>query len=355
MPDCSFTDRGARVRVGLAGPVGRRRVRGTLGLTLAALTTGWLTGCAGGLLGADPQTEAEARAEERVDVAEQLLDQGRIDAALAEFGMALEDNPDLIEAHMGMGDIYRELDQPQIALGAYRRAVNLDEQNADAHYGVGLMSQLLGNLNDAIESYLQTLVLDPSRLDANRDLGTAYVMAGRPDFAIEYAKRATELDPEDQAGWFNLAAVYNLLGDYEEALRCYRMATELGTLDVPVLLGLADTHLKLGNYQRAANTLQSVIRASPTATAYERLGFAEFRRRDFPAALAYYRQAVELNPNESAAYNGIGAVLVTYYIQGERRDRAQLEDALNAWRTSLRIRPDQPRIVELLGRYQRPG
>ncbi|MEM8781381.1 MAG: tetratricopeptide repeat protein [Planctomycetota bacterium] len=330
-----------------------------LGFGLA--TTAALTGCAPGsgsnLLNpsATGQAVRQERAQERVQVAERLMEQGRLDAALAEFGLALEDNPDLIEAHLGMGDIYRQRGQPDIALRLFERAVEVDDRNSEAHYKVGLMNQVLGQVNDAIRAYLQALVLDPTATDANRDLGSAYVQAGRPDYAIAYAKKATELNPDDQAAWVNLAAVYNLLGEYNEALRSYRLATELGPLDDRVLLGLADTHLKLGNFQRAANTLESVIRARPTSTAYERLGYAEFKRRDFRTALQHYREAVKLNPRETAAHNGIGAVLVTYYIQGERKNRAQLEEALNAWRTSLRIRPQQPQIVNLLGRYQRPG
>ncbi len=347
----------------------RRLPASTLTAVAAALTLGataTLTGCAttndpGGLLNpsATSSQARQNRADERVQVAERLLEQGRLDAALAEFGLALEDNPDLIEAHLGMGNIYRQRGQNDIALRLFKQALETsstdNDKRADAYYGIGITSQVLGQVNDAIRAYLQALVLDPTADNANRDLGTAYVQAGRPDYAIAYAKKATELNPDDQAAWCNLAAVYNLLGQYDEALRCYRLATELGALDDPVLLGLADTHLKLGNFQRAANTLESVIRARPTSTAYERLGYAEFKRLDFRAALEHYRTSVELNPRETAAHNGIGAVLVTYYIQGERKNRAQLEEALNAWRTSLRIRPQQPQIVNLLGRYQRPG
>ncbi len=293
--------------------------------------------------------------EARVELGNRLMEQGRLDAALAEFGLALEDNPDLVEAHLGMGKIYHKREQNEIALRIFSRATAVAPDNAEAHYNVGLMSQLLGRLNEAIAAYLRSLVLEPDDPAANRDLATAYVQVGRPDYAVSYARKATQLEPDNQAAWFNLAAVYNLLGDYQEALRCYRVATELGPLDDPVLLGLADTHIKLGNFQRAANTLESVIRTRPTATAYERLGYAQFKRRDFGESLRNYRKAVELNPEESSAHNGIGAVLVTYYIQGGRRDRAQLEEALNAWRQSLRIRPDQPRIVDLLTRYQRPG
>ncbi|MEM9752503.1 MAG: tetratricopeptide repeat protein [Planctomycetota bacterium] len=350
----------------------RRRLAAssTISALSAALVLVWAgsqTGCAagsgsgGGLLnpGAAREEVRQERAEQRVEIAERLVEQGRLDAALAEFGLALEDNPELIEAHLGMGNIYRQRGQNDIALRLFQQALDTDstdnEKRADAYYGIGITSQVLGQVNDAIRAYLQALVLDPTATEANRDLGTAYVQAGRPDYAIAYAKKATELNPDDQAAWCNLAAVYNLLGEYDEALRSYRLATELGPLDDPVLLGLADTHLKLGNFQRAANTLESVIRMRPTSTAYERLGYAEFKRRDFRIALQHYRKAVELNPRETAAHNGIGAVLVTYYIQGERKNRGQLEDALNAWRTSLRIRPQQPQIVNLLGRYQRPG
>lgn len=295
------------------------------------------------------------RAEDRVEVAERLVEQGRLDAALAEFGLALEDNPDLLDAHMGMGSIYEQRDEPEIALRLYQQAVTVDDTNAVAHYKVGLMQQLLGRLHEAITSYLRSLALDPNRPEPNRDLATAYVQVGRPDYAIAFAQKATELDPEEQVSWVNLATVFNMLGDYDGALSCYRVATELGPLDDPVLLGLADTHLKLGNYQRAANTLESVIRTRPSSTAFERLGYAQFKRRDFNEALKHYRTAVEMNPAEAGAYNGIGAVLVTYYIQGDGKNRQQLEEALNAWRTSLRVRPEQPAIVDLLSRYQRPG
>ena len=348
----------------------RSAPRPRVGVWLAALCcTGgvWLGGCGtiGGSRTADAPSRGTPRAttleqatpqtQAQIQTAQTLLDEGRLDAALAEFGLALEENPNLVEAHMGMGQVFRERNQPAIAEEYFANALRLDPNNADAQYYVGLMSQLQGRINEAITAYLRTLVLDPDDPRASREIASAYVQAGRPDYALPYALRATRLEGDNQAAWCNLAATYNLLGDYEKALQSYRTATELGTLDDPVLLGLADTHLKLGNYQRAANTLESVIRTNPTATAHERLGYARFKRREFDNALNHYRTAVEMNPREVAALNGVGAVLVTYYMQGDGRDRDQLEDALAAWRTSLRIRPSQPRIVNLLARYQRPG
>jgi tetratricopeptide (TPR) repeat protein len=315
------------------------------------------SGPSGGSTGsrATPRQVNQQKAEQRLETARILMDEGRLDAALAEFGLALEENPNLVEAHLGMGEIFHKRNQIDFAERAYERAANVDPDNVEAHYSLGLMRQLMGNLNQAIESYLRALVIDPYDAKANRDIATAYVQVGRPDYALPYAVRGTELQPDDQAAWCNRAAIHNLLGQYDEALTAYRTATELGVLDDPVLLGLADTHLRLGNYQRAANTLESVIRNKPNATAFERLGYAHFKRRDFPSALEHYRKSLELNPQEVAALNGVGATLLTFYLQGDQKNRAQLEEALGSWRQSLRIRPNQPRIVDLLSRYQRPG
>ncbi len=327
--------------------------------SLAGVLAGvlFLGGCASGGGGIVPTRavppEAQARADQHLGSAETLVDAGKLDAALAEFGQALEDNPRLVEAHMGMGGVYHEMQEPEQAARAYERAVAIDPDNAEARYREGLMRQVLGELPRAIGLYLEALKIEPDKPEANRDLASAYVQAGRNDYALPYAQRAVELAPEDQAVWANLAAVYNLLGDHDRALTAYRTATELGPLDDRVLLGLAGTHLKLGNYQRAANTLQSVVRSRPTATAYERLGYAEFKRRNFPDALEHYRSALELDGEEVAALNGLGAVLVTYYIQGGRTEREQIDEAMEVWRRSVRLRPNQSAIVDLLARYQR--
>lgn len=324
-------------------------------LGVAMLTAG---GC---VLGADTTAtfpravppEAEARAAQHLSTAGLLVDSGKLDAALAEFGQALEDNPTLVDAHLGMGGIYHELQEPAQAARAYERAAAVDPNNAEARYREGLMRQILGELPRAISLYLEALKIEPDKSEANRDLATAYVQADRPEFALPYALRAVELAPEEQAASANLAAVQNLLGNHAEALRAYRSATELGPLDDRVLLGLANTHLKLGNYQRAANTLQSVVRSRPTPGAFERLGYAEFKRRNFAAALEHYRAALALDANEIGALNGLGAVLVTYYLQGGREEREQIEEAMEAWRRSIRLRPNQSAIVDLLARYRR--
>jgi tetratricopeptide (TPR) repeat protein len=215
------------------------------------------------------------------------------------------------------------------------------------------MKQMMGQVQAAVQAYLQTLTLNPDDPDANRELAAAYLQGGSARQALPYAEAATELQPNSQGAWSNLAAAYSLAGQYENAVNAYRQALDLGEPAEQLLLGLADAHLQLDNHGRAINTLRSLIRRNPSAEAYERLAYAQFKLRRFEKSLENFRTALEKDPEHTAALNGVGVCHMTLYLEGDRQNPRQRQRALNAWRKSVKIRPDQPRIVDLISRYTR--
>ncbi len=299
------------------------------------------------------QQRRAAAGQQHLADAQHYLEAGLDDSALAAFGLALEENPRLYDAHVGMGSIYLKRGDYQLASNAYERAVEVDPNSFDAHYYLGLAQQMMGKIQEAIRVYLRALAINPESFDANQNIASAYLQINRPGQALPYAVRATELRPNAQSAWANLAAVYSLLDRYEDAIDAYRAAVELGEMPQEVLLGLADAHLKLGNYEMAINVLQTLIRREPSSTAYERLGYAQFKQRRFDASLASFRAALSIDPNDTAALNGLGVSLMTLYLQGGGVITSQKEAALQAWRRSVQLRPDQPRVVDLIARYQR--
>ncbi len=296
---------------------------------------------------------AEQRAQGHMGSAEQYQEMNLLDSALAEFGLALEVNPNIADAHMGMGSIYQQRGDYELASRAYERATIVEPNKFEAHYSLGLMKQLLGRLREALQAYKTAWRLNPDDFQVNRELGSVYLQLGRPGEALTFVQIATKLDPDSQAAWCNLAATYNLLGRYEEAVDTYRQAAELGDLADPVLLGLADAHIHLNNLQQAMNVLDALIRRSPSVTAYERLGYVKFKMRQFKEALFQYRQALALDPNDTATLNGLGACQMTLYIQDGRNDTDLRDEALNAWRKSIKLQPQQPKITDLLSRFSR--
>lgn len=307
-----------------------------------------LVGC--GTFGPTPKTK---KVNKHLADARQFQQEGLTDASLSALSLALEVNPKLTEAHMGMGEIFRSRGDFELAKNAYASAVEIEPNNFKAHYYLGLTNQLSGDPKAAVQTYLKALSISPQNFEANRDIASAYLQLGKPDAALPYARLSTKVSPESQPAWSNLAATFSLLGRYEEAIDAYRTANELGELADPVLLGLADAHIRLGNYPRAINTLNSLILSSPSATAHERLGYALFKLRRYEDSLQQYENALQFDTEDISALNGAGACYMTLYIEGERENGFQSERAKECWRRSVQLQPDQPRIVDLLSRYSR--
>ena len=64
---------------------------------------------------------------------------------------------------------------------------------------------------------------------------------------------------------------------------------------------------------------------------------------------AAYERAVGLSPNDADLWRDLGTVRLEAYRAGG--DDAVLAQALDAWRTSLRLKPDQPDVARWLQVY----
>lgn len=304
-------------------------------------------------IGKAPAISAAGSSSGSVSKARSLLSQGEYDAALAEFNRAIESNPRLTVAFMGAADIYRQRGDYNAAQQNYSQAATIEPRNFNANYMNGLMLHLLNKLSEAVRAYLQALSVKPDDFNANLNLATAYLQLNEPQEALSYGQRAIQLNAKDAASRSNLGAIYAALNRHEEAVTEYQQAAELTQLTAPLLLNLAESLGKVQRYGEMSNTLQLVIKSQPTAIAYERLGFALFRSRQYPDALQSFRKCLEIDPNHFPGLNGVGVCLLNQWkFSNETDDAARLE-ALRALRRSIQIEPNQPKILELLGRYGR--
>jgi len=285
--------------------------------------------------------------------AEEEMARGDLESAFALFSAALSENPDLVSAHLGLGEVLRRQGDYGAAEEAYGRAAELDPRSFDAHYFQGLMLHLLGRVGEAITSYRRALVIEPADHAANLNLATAYLQYGSPPEALPFARTAAEMRPEDGPTRVNLGTVLAALDRHEEAVREYERALELVEPTPPIILNLAESLRRLERYDEMATALEAAIRLEPTTAAWERLGFAYFQQRRFDDSIRAYEAALDLDGAYSPAMNGLGVNLLHRYLRSGRKDVAARRDAVAWLRRSLRTRPDQPRIADLLSRYGR--
>lgn len=289
---------------------------------------------------------------EELNKAQSLRLQGQYDAALLEFEKAIESNPRMTLAYMGAGDIYRERGDYGAAQRNYGRAAEIEPRNFNANYMNGLMLQLLNRLSESIRAYLQALSIKPDDFNANLNLATAYLQLNEPLEGLPYGQRAVQINGRDAAARTNLGAIYAALNQHENAVVEYQQAAELTELSAPLLLNLAESLGKTQRYGEMTNALLQLVKTEPTAVAYERLGFAQFRLRQYTESLGSFRKALEIDPNHFPALNGVGVCLLNQWKFSNETDESAKQQAIAALRRSVQIEPQQPKIVELLSRYR---
>ncbi len=295
---------------------------------------------------------AGLRAEPLLVRAEEAAELGDNEQALQLLAAAIERNPTLTIAHMKMGEIYRMRGDNAQAERAYAAAARLEPRNFDAQYFHGLTLHLLNRLGDAVRAYLRALAIQPDSFEANLNVATAYLQLNEPRQSLPYAERAVELEPTSGPAHANLGAVLGALENHADAVREYQAAAELMELSPELLLNLADSLGKLRRFDEMANTLNAAIEMSPTSLAWERLGYARFKLREYEGAREAFREAIELDPRHYPALNGLGVVLLNDYLASDRRDRESKEEAIRLFQRSLQINKRQTRILELVTRFR---
>ena len=143
------------------------------------------------------------------------------------------------------------------------------------------------------------------------------------------------------------------MGRHRDAVEQYQSAAELMELSPSLLMNLAEALGKIERYSEMIHTLAAANRIEPTAPAWERIGFAQFKLRRYDEAMEAFRGAIALDDTHYPALNGAGVCLLNRYILSDKQDAASLEEAMTYLRKSLRINGRQPRIVDLIARYER--
>ena len=144
---------------------------------------------------------------------------------------ALELDPMLSEAHGSMGSILAREYAWQDAERHFRRAIELDPNNALAHLGLGFEVLLMqGRVDEAIEEARWAVRLDPLSAHTNTEYGRALFWARRYDAAVDQLRIAVALDPGRARPYGVLARALFAEGRTGDAMNVFDQAVRRGAL-----------------------------------------------------------------------------------------------------------------------------
>ncbi len=146
-------------------------------------------------------------AEAWVGLGDARAAKGEVDAAIASYQKALVFNPVNPKVHMSLGKIYyTEKGLYYEAVAAYKRAIELDPQLVDARMGLGEVYEEKGLYKEAIEEYRRVIEMDAKHTGAMYNLALVYEKVD-PREAIaqweRYIQLASQLQSEKD--WVDVA------------------------------------------------------------------------------------------------------------------------------------------------------
>lgn len=122
----------------------------------------------------------------------------RFDEAVLEFRKALRLDPDLIEAHMGLGNAFSQMGLLDEAMLEYREVIRLEQYNADAHlklafillskwrFGEGLLRE--ETLGEALRELREAIRLRPNDVWLRAAIADCLLEVGLDDEAVKVCK-----------------------------------------------------------------------------------------------------------------------------------------------------------------------
>lgn len=280
---------------------------------------------------------------------------GQQDQAVLLLEKAVAVNPELRLPHIMLGDAYRAKGDYQRAATQYEAATRLDQYSYANHYNLGLTYQFMNRLQAAAASYLRALQLNPRDVKSNMNLGLVYLALGDFGSAVLYLQRATQLDPNNAQAWSNLGVAYDTSGKPVEAEATYRKAIELNSNDVVTLQNLSQNLISQHKPDEAVQVMQRAIAVSNTPSMRKHYADALAAGKEYDKAIEQYDLALKSDPQYLAAMNEKAFALIGKYLVGLQLDDTLRNAALDLWRSSLKVNPNQPRIADAVRKWENPS
>ncbi|HEY2471618.1 MAG TPA: tetratricopeptide repeat protein [Terracidiphilus sp.] len=302
---------------------------------------------------ADPED-----ASNLVHISEILRRQGKYDEALAQVKKAVKKDPDSLEAGYNEGLLLDVLGRYDESAQVYEHMVDLtshangaytaDEKNNRAIFleRLGSVYHEENKVDESIAAFQKMIDLGgdnalrgyESQVDVYRD-------AKLFDKAIEISRKASQSDPKNRDLKLMLAGELVDRGKEEEGISMAKGMLNNSGEDQKVWIALGQIYTRLHRWKDAEEALS---KATPLTTKKEDTVYLLFlkggldeRQKHFEPAEQFFRQALELDPNNAMVMNYLGYMLAD---KGMR-----LPEALKLIRKAVELEPMNGAYLDSLG------
>ncbi len=239
-----------------------------------------------------------------------------LDEAIDKYKRALELDPRFAVAQSGLAWAYLRSYGLQsnpatlaLAHANCQSALALNPDLVDAHLGLGFFYQQTGNREGASREIAKALSLDPTNPHTLTYQANYYASINRYGEAEDTFARAITLRPNYWIAHNELGVIYDNQAKYSQALMEFHLANVAAPKNALALANIGSVYLQLGKLPEAIDNLNASMRLKLIEGAAQSLSAALLIQGKTADAIGFAQQAIALNGLEAGNWLGLGDCL----------------------------------------------
>ena len=290
-------------------------------------------------------------------LAQNLMNDGQADAALEQYKVIADANPEDAQTYVRIAEIYRKQGKFDLALESLKKAESMVQDSVEVPYSMAAVYQVQGRFDEASQ-ILQNLLKKTEKTDGNYNqsernnravflerLGSVYRDQGNTQLAVDTFRKLLALGDENAVrGYQQIIDTYRESKQWQQATAVAKEATQKlpNNRDLRMVLDgqLADT----GEPEKALKDVRSMLKGTPEdREVYITLAQMNTRLKRWNEAEEALDKAEQLSTKpEDKAY--------VYFLRGSTYERQKrFEQAEEMFRKVLANDPQNAMTLNYLG------
>jgi len=236
-----------------------------------------------------------------------------------------------VQYYLDLGRSLTLQNRLQEAEEVYRKAINVDPNNAETLTLLGAFLVIQNRLAEAEDFCLKAIQVNPKFEGSYPVLGEIFLKQNRYIEAEKAFCRAIQINPNDADVFNNLGVIFKKQNRLKEAKEAFQNAIKVDSNNTNAYHNLGMLLEMQNCLQEAEDSYQKAIQTNPnSAVTYYHLGELLFRRNHVKESEDFYRKAIMINPDYVNAYIDFGVLLQT---------QNRMEEAEEVYRKAIQLDP----------------
>lgn len=180
---------------------------------------------------------------------------------------AVENHPSN-KAYANMGTLMRNEKNYNEALEYFNKAIALNTIDHEAYNNRGNVYFDMNMPQLSIRDYRQSLILKPDYFPALDNMAAQYAVMGKFDSALFYENQALKIKPDYKVAYSNRALIYMQLNQYEAAIRDWQSFLEYEPDAADVYNTIGFCYQSMNRFQESLTYINKAIEMSPQPMFY---------------------------------------------------------------------------------------